>query len=164
MNLESKFVWILQTQIRLLNWKYLMWSAHIEYVYLWVKLWKGVWSINVRFRFRVIDITVSDTKARIPRRMRAYIVHPRRSFLATSKGIIDKQLASQWRWSRLEHVCTCIATRSAMCIKISNVCRSGHDRHASQIRIFTARYSSRYYIKRFLRLSSVGSEYLRWAI
>lgn len=86
------------------------------------------------------------------------IVHPRRVLFSKALGI-DKQLASRWRRSRIEHVCTCMARNVH---KDIGVFRYENDRCASRIRIFIARHSNRYYIKCFLRLS-VGGEYLRWA-
>lgn len=122
------------------------------------------WSSNVKFRFRVIDITVSDTKARIPRRMRIH---------CTSATFFSRYLERHYRQTACIAM-TSIAPRTRVHVHSDEVCnvhkdierlslRSEHERCASRIRIFTVRHSS-HYTKRFLRLSSVGSEYLRWVL
>lgn len=148
-------------QIRLWNWKYLIWPAKIH-IFVSQALKRS--SINVRFRFRVIDITVSDTKARTPRRMRIHCAPATFLFSLPRKALSTNSLQRDD-----------VAPRTRVHVHGDEECnvhkdierlslRSGHDRCASRIRIFTARRSSRYYIKRFLGLPSAGSEYLRWAL
>jgi len=144
-----------------------MWSVRIRIFVS--QFWKESWSINVRFRFRVIDITVSNTKARIPRRMRIH---------CAPATFFSCYLERHYRQTACIAM-TSIAPRTRVHVHGDETCnvhkdierlslRSGHDRYASRIRIFTARTNKHTqvykYIKRFLGLSSVGSKYFRWTL
>jgi len=105
------------------NWKLSLGLARLRgYIRLRVNLKKRVdmqtWSINIKFRFHVIDTTVNDSKTRIPWRMRIQNCAPATFFSRHSrKALSTNSLHRDERRSRLEHVCT--TTRRAMCIKIS---------------------------------------------
>lgn len=117
----------------------------------------------------MIDITVSDTKARIPRRMRIH---------CAPATFFSRYLERHYRQTACIAM-TSIAPRTRVHVHSDEKCnvhkdierlslRSGHDWCASRIRIFTATLSSQYYIKRFLGLrvsvTSIFDEYFQWIV